>query len=257
MFLWHWSLEVVALRADEEMKRVPSGLWVVVLVHNPLLADLVRREERRLRAFHVNLVGRENVNLPVMRRLGHVEQEVLDADGVDKEVPLWDGPLRSFLNFETFERDVDVRVAGDVEEAEFFRSGRLLARRDAEAEAVLHVAGILLEQAVLQVPGKQVNLKSFQLMNLTTWNKVSINRIYAVWPDETRFYAVWQELAILKPCWQNFKPSLSNIFAFWLIFIVVNEYWINNLAIWSHWFYLDRPLSNYFITNGFFGGGPG
>ena len=45
-------------------------------------------EERRLRAFHVNLVGRENVNLPVMRRLGHVEQEVLDADGVDKEVPL-------------------------------------------------------------------------------------------------------------------------------------------------------------------------
>jgi len=84
-----------------------------------------------------------------MRRFGDVEEEVFDPDRMNEQITFWDRSLRALLHLQPLEGDVDVGVAGHVEEAELFHPRRLLASVDPEWEAVLRVARIFFEQPVL------------------------------------------------------------------------------------------------------------
>ncbi len=78
---------------------------------------------------------------------------MFDPDGMNKQITFRDRPLRALLNLQPLEGDVHVGVAGDVEEAELFDPGGLLAGVDSEGKAVLGIAGVLFKQTVLQVSG--------------------------------------------------------------------------------------------------------
>lgn len=61
-----------------------------------------------------------------MRRFCHIEEKMFYSYRVNVEISFGDCSLRSFLNFQSFEGDVHIRVAGNVEETEFFDPWRLL-----------------------------------------------------------------------------------------------------------------------------------
>ncbi len=63
---------------------------------------------------------------------GDVEEEVFDPDRMNEQITFRDRSLRALLHLQPLEGDVDVGVAGHVEEAELFHPGRLLASVDPE-----------------------------------------------------------------------------------------------------------------------------
>jgi hypothetical protein len=58
--------------------------------------------------------------LSMMRRFCHIEEKMFYSHRVNVEISFRDCSLRTFFNFQSFEGDVHIRVAGNVEETKFF-----------------------------------------------------------------------------------------------------------------------------------------